>query len=267
MNHHHKTNRVIGIAGGMGPRAGVDLHGKVIDLTPAESDQDHLPVIHVSFSSLVGDRTGFLQDPSLPNPADGIFEVVRTLAAMGAEVIGIPCNTAHGDPIFSALMDKIRDSGLRVRLLHLIEEVVAYLEQYHADIGTVGVLATNGTYQAKIYETPLRRAGFEVMLPDWEIQENKVQAAIYNPNYGIKARSSPISEHARTSLVEAVRHLHLKGAALVLLACTELPLALPERSLHGIPLIDTTGVLARALVREACGDKRDTMSCDGPSFL
>ena len=36
---------MIGIFGGMGPAATVDFIGKLVSLTPAKRDQDHLPLL------------------------------------------------------------------------------------------------------------------------------------------------------------------------------------------------------------------------------
>jgi len=77
---------------------------------------------------------------------------------------------------------------------------------------------------------------------------------IYHPSWGIKARS-PVTEKARNQAVEALRILLDLGAEAVILGCTELPLAVPEREWEGVPLVDPMVALARAMIREAAPSK------------
>ncbi|GAB4374282.1 MAG: hypothetical protein Kow009_09890 [Spirochaetales bacterium] len=84
--------------------------------------------------------------------------------------------------------------------------------------------------------------------------QERVQEAIYHPSWGIKAKS-PVTEKARTQALEALRVLMDSGAEAVILGCTELPLAVPEREMEGVPLVDPMLALARALIREAAPGK------------
>ena len=95
---------MIGIVGGMGPYAGIDLVKKIFDLTNASSDQDHIPVAMISTPHLIEDRTKYLTGHSKNNPGIAIAEIVNKLVSQGASIIGMPCNTAHAPPIF----DKIK---------------------------------------------------------------------------------------------------------------------------------------------------------------
>jgi aspartate racemase len=49
--------------------------------------------------------------------------------------------------------------------------------------------------------------------------------------------------------MEATDHLVARGAEAVILGCTELPLAVPEAHREGVPFINSTRALARALIR------------------
>ena len=75
-----------------------------------------------------------------------------------------------------------------------------------------------------------------------------MQQAISNKTFGIKAESNPVTAQARQYLSDEAAALAAQGAQAVILGCTEIPLALTEKSLHGLPLIDATAVLARALI-------------------
>jgi aspartate racemase len=111
-----------------------------------------------------------------------------------------------------------------------------------------------GTYKTGLYKQYMEEAEIGVLLPDKK-QAEDIHLSIYDPGYGIKARSNPVTKEARQIVVNAVRELGERGAAAVVLGCTELPMALPSDSLDGIPLIDPATILARALIRETYPEK------------
>jgi len=246
-----KRSKTIGIVGGVGPYAGIDLNRKIFEQTLAGTDQDHLRVVLISWSELIPDRTEFLLGNEGKNPGVPIARVIGALEAAGAEVVGIPCNTAHSPEIFSVIGDRCRKNGYRAKILHMIREVAAFLREDFPEIRRVGVLATNGTVRSGLYRQILEPEGFEVVYPSESTQTQKVHRMIYDQAFGIKVQSSPVTEVARKELHGAMRELVEAGSDGIVLACTELPLAITENRFAGRPLIDATLVLARALVREA----------------
>ena len=62
--------------------------------TEAECDQDHLIIIISSHAS-TPDRTAYILGKSDENPLDVMIDDVKRLKQYGADVIAIPCNTAH----------------------------------------------------------------------------------------------------------------------------------------------------------------------------
>ena len=243
----------IGIAGGMGPHAGVDLHHKILENTVAGKDQDYPPIIHVSFSHLVEDRTGWLFSRDKPSPVPGIFHTISTLDRSGATVIGIPCNTAHVPDIFAPVTERMAEEKINARLLHMPHEVAAHLKDQKIQT-PIGILATRGTYKTNLYQDILSQNALNPLVPD-EDGKVLVDRAIYDPDWGIKAQPAPVSSKARQHLLTVVRSLRDQGARHILLACTELPLALPESNYEDVALIDNTNILARALLRETYPNK------------
>jgi len=241
---------MIGVVGGLGPYAGTDLLNKLFDQTLATADQDHLPVAMISTPHRVPDRTEFILNRRGPNPAGAIFEGVRALERIGATVVGMPCNTAHAPEIFDVLRRRLDESGSGVKLLHMVEEVGRFLRERFPEARLVGVLSTTGTWQSEVYATVLRPMGFEVLAPDEDTQTRLVHPAIHDSRYGIKACPDPVSDRARSAIVEAMDKLVDGGAEAVVLGCTELPLAVREKRHQGRPVVDSTLVLARALIRE-----------------
>ncbi len=241
---------VIGILSGMGPYAGLDLAAKIHACTEARTDQEHVPVALVSYPGWVPDRITFLADPEQPSPVPALADIARRLSRAGATVLGMPCNTAHAPAILGAVQKALRQSNTPVRFVHMIEETARHVREALPEARRVGVLATPAVCRLGLYRKALAGAGLEALHPTGAVQRAYVTPAIFNPDYGIKAQSEPVTPRARRQLVQAARHLRERGAEAVILGCTEFPLALPEAEIEGLRLIDPTAALARALIRE-----------------
>ena len=249
------VQKIIGIVGGVGPYAGLDLTRKIFDQTVARRDQEHVSVVLWSAPDEIGDRTEFVLGRSATNPAGGIAAIVQRMEAAGASYAAIACNTAHSPPIFDVITRILRDGGSRIELLNMVAEVVRFVREYHPAVAAVGVLATDGTMRSRVYTDGFARAGIKVVYPDAEVQARKVLPAIYDLDYGIKAKSEPVTPRARADLLDAAAHLFSKGAQALVLGCTELPLAIDSDQIGGRVVIDPTLVLARALVERVAPER------------
>lgn len=256
--------KTIGIVGGVGPYAGLDLAKKIFDHTEARHDQEHLDVLLVNRPRRINDRTAYLlavrdgqhtvdpaKDPA--NPARGILACIQQLVTAGAEVIGVPCNTAHAPLIFEVVTREVAKQYPQVQLVHLVREAVAAVCADTPQGGSIGLLATPGTYASGVYHTEVAAAAphgtHRLLEPDAE-GKRRVCAAIYDPGYGIKAHATPVTLQAIEALTAEVWRLYTRGAKALIMGCTEIPLALDGRTFP-IPLIDPASALARALIREA----------------
>ena len=222
---------MLGVLGGMGPAATVDFLGKLIRLTPAERDQDHIPVVVVS-EPRVPDRIAPIMEGRGPSPLEALRQGIRTLEQAGARCVAIPCHTAHHwyDGMIACA---------RVPILHIADAVLADLARRSAD-GPIGLLATAATLKAGFYQARLEAAGYACTLPAAEVMTTSVLPAIALVKRNRAAEAAPL-------LVEAVRRLRQRGAATVLLACTELPIALAAAP-DPPACVDATEALARACV-------------------
>jgi aspartate racemase len=160
----------------------------------------------------------------------------------------MPCNTAHAPIILDAVRSILREKASGVRLIHMIQETGVFLQRHYPEVRTVGLLATTGTVRSGIYQESLSALGIRVLVPPDAEQEEVVHRAIYDPQYGIKARSSPVTEQARQFLLDALHHLVERGAEAILLGCTEIPLAIHETRIGQSAVIDPSRILARALI-------------------
>lgn len=223
---------MIGVLGGMGPAATVDFLAKLVRLTPAERDQDHVPVMVVA-DPRIPDRIAPILDGRGPSPLPALRAGIRTLEKAGAACIAIPCHTAH-----FWYDEMLQTSG--VPILHIADAVVAELARRGMTAGPIGLLATAATLKAGFYQERLGAAGYACTVPGAEIMATCVLPAIALVKRNRSADAAPL-------LSKAVDPLIGRGARCVLLACTELPLAATALS-NPADCLDATEALARACI-------------------
>ncbi|WP_066219665.1 amino acid racemase [Formosa haliotis] len=230
----------LGIVGGVGPSATVDFMNKIILSTPAEKDQDHIKMI-VEQNPQIPDRTAnLIQNDTDPTLA--LFSTCKKLEAAGSHAIAIPCNTAH------AFLTEIQEH-LNVPIVNMITTTAEYILEHFGKDSKVGLLATSGTIQSKVYFQVLTHYGLQVVIPD-ETHQNYVMDSIYG-KFGVKAGYT--QGHCKTQILKGVTYLIKKEAQVIILGCTELPLMFPqpqeEKHSHTkVELIDPTLILAKHIV-------------------
>lgn len=239
---------VPGILGGLGPLAHIELERALIDENVrrgARGDADH-PVWIVINATDIPDRTLSLAHRA-PTCTPWLVRYGNRLRDAGADFIVVPCNTAH------AFYDQARVE-LRVPWLHLVDETARHIAHDHPQIRRVGVLATDGTLAAGVYERGLRALGLHaVTFAPGSPEQHQVMQAIYDPAWGVKASASSIDERVHAALATAHHQLVERGAELVIAACTELSVALRSRTAGDalVPWIDPLRVLAGAMLDRA----------------
>ncbi len=227
--------KTIGIIGGMGPLATVDLFNKIVLNTKAQKDQEHIRVV-VDNNTNIPDRTKAI----LQNGADPVKELVKSakrLSKMGADFLIMPCNTAH---YFHSKVQK----KINIPLLNMLKITLNALKEQ--GITKAGLLATDGTIQSGIYKTVFEGSGIELIYPEKEGQ-NAVMSMIYD---GVKAG---VKDFDTSGVKKAIKDLEDKGAKVMILGCTELPLAVKMYNLDCIS-IDPTLELAKEAIRKAGGE-------------
>ena len=245
----------IGVLGGLGPYAGLDLVRALFDETVAGNDQEHLPVTLISYPGRFPDRSAWIADPEFaPSPVPAMVEVLRRLHLAGCSVAGIPCNTAHAPILFDRLREAMEIEGREIQILHIVDAIIEMVRERAPETETVGVLATDSAIDNRMHQIGLEDAKMTAVIPDSAIQ-NTVQASIFDPKWGLKSQSNPASGRARAILLASIEHLKEKGADTIILGCTELPLAVPETEHAGIPLISSTRALARGLIQATHPEK------------
>ncbi len=230
--------KVIGILGGMGPEATVDLFCKIIANTPADKDQDHLRVV-IDSNPKVPDRTAaILRGGSSPVPS--MKAGIEALERAGADFVVIPCVSAH-----FFLQELQRESGLPI--ISMLDVTAEHIRKRHPNIHKVGMLATTGTLQGGRFRERLQQAGIETITPAGPDQE-RVMMAIYE----IKGAAAAGKDRGAigAEIREVAGRLIQRGAQGVVAGCTEIPLVMRPGDL-GVPVFDTLLLLARAAIAAA----------------
>ncbi len=232
------SERIIGVLGGMGPEATVDFFREIVAVTPARRDQEHVPVLIYSNPRMPDRASAILNGAESPLPH--LREGALVLEQGGAGIITIPCNTAH------YYLDDLR-ATVRIPVLNMIEEACGVLKSEYPQARTAGLLATTGTVKMRLYERFLEREGLQVITPPDEEQE-QVQSSIDRIKGGARR------DEVHPILKPACRNLLSRGAGLVILGCTEIPLALDSTD-SACPSLNPTRILAQAAVDWALGSR------------
>lgn len=231
---------MLGILGGMGPMATVDFMGKIIRNTPASCDQDHIQMVVCSATNVPDRTAAILGQGSDPLPA--MLDALHRLELSGASCIAIPCNTAHH--WHGALQ-----AETSVPIIHIVDAVADALARQRLN-PTIGVLATDGTVRAGIYQERLSERGYACVAPDGEAQAEIMRA--------IRLVKAGHTNEAAGILGREAETLVARGCSHIAMACTEIPLALATLDNDlGAALLDPTDLLAQACVRSCLAVPQD----------
>ncbi|MEM6531810.1 MAG: amino acid racemase [Myxococcota bacterium] len=223
--------RVPGVLGGMGPAATVDFMSTVLELTRADGDQDHIPML-IDHNPLVPDRQRAVHGDSGAVRL-ALLDMARRLERAGADFLVMPCNTAH---LFI-------DDALEAVTLPFLSIVDVTMEALLMSRRSVGVLAADATLYSELYQTALIAAGHRVILPKEDDQQEMMRHINGTKTGSLQARQ-PLLEIA-CRVVEA-------GAEAIVLGSTELALIMSGETLE-VPVISSTAELARATIGVATG--------------
>jgi len=218
----------------MGPEATVRFLERVVALTPAQKDQDHLRII-VDNNPKIPDRT-----EAILNEGKSLFpvllETAKNLEKANADFIAIPCNTAHY--FYEDLVSEIS-----IPVLHMIREVAKAVNISLPEGKKIGLIATTGTVTSNLYQKQFQESGIQIIVPDTQSQV-RVMEAILDIKAG-KAKSS-----IRRKIIEAANLLIEHKTQALILGCTDIPLVVNESDFT-VPVFDSTEILAEATVNFA----------------
>jgi aspartate racemase len=226
---------MLGVLGGMGPLASAHFMVRLTQLTPAARDQDHIPTVLWS-DPRVPDRT-VGQPSGEADPLPWLVRGVQGLQRAGCGAIAIPCNTAHR--WYDAMCD-----AAQVPILHIVDATATDLHRIGFAAGRCGVMATQAALAMRLYQDRLGAQGWDCIVPNPDEMDRLVSPAI------ALVKLNRMTD-AYEPLAETVRRLAARGATVVVLGCTELPLGIQAGPAPDLPVVDSIDALARAAIEWA----------------
>ncbi len=233
--------KTVGIIGGMGPLATCDLLETIIKFTEAEKDQEHIHVL-VDCNTNIPDRTKAILHGG-EDPVPELIKSGKRLIEAGAELLVMHCNTVH------YFHDRVAKE-LSVPLLHIPEETARALAA--AGVRKAGILATNGTRQAGVYDKALSKENLSAVWPQEEAQD-LLMSVIYDY---IKAGKTGWDKEGISAMI---REMKERGAERIVIGCTEIPLILRELDEYkgveefteDLGFIDPAVLIAKIIIQKA----------------
>jgi aspartate racemase len=265
----------IGIIGGCGPLATVDIEYKILQATrrllSPLIDQNYFNMLVFNYTQF-SDRNDAIaiNDKTLP---EQFLKCARALETIGIDLLLIACQTAH------VYVPNLK-SVLGLPIVDLIEETVRFILKSCPGTPKVGLLSTEATQKKQLYQNALSMYGIEVITVSADIQK-KIMEAIYIIKTGTSVKTGRkyiVNDHYHvnntinypeikkhpykqivlekffpnpvSTIIEAVHYLENNGCQHVILGCTELPLILPSINLDkiGVNLIDPNTIVAESAV-------------------
>ncbi len=229
--------KIVGIVGGMGPEATVDLMQRIIRLTPAVDDIDHIRCI-VDNNPKVPSRIKAIIEKNGEDPGPCMADMGRRLETWGAQFLVIACNTAH------YYYDAVQDA-VKIPVINLIDLVSDHVKVSFPGTDKVGILASPAIALTGLYTKKFKVSGIRDIWPDPEYQERLLQVikAVKKGKTGFKVRDE---------YKKVCENLLQKGAKTAIIACTELSVLDENLPIHAI---DAAEILALEIVQLARNEK------------
>ena len=216
---------ILGVLGGLGPMSTFYFCELVTSHTKAQKDADHIDMF-ISSRASTPDRTAYILGKCKENPLPVMKEEASKLVSCGADLIVIPCNTAHY--FYDGLA-----ADCPVPILNIMSETVDFMKQM--GVRHCGLLATDGTVQSGAYHRLCEASGIQCTVPN-PADQARLMSLIYE---SVK-QSKPADLSVMREISDSLRDL---GCECLVLGCTELSL-LRQAGLDELDYLDSLEVLA-----------------------
>lgn len=234
-------NKILGVYGGLGPAASAEFLRLLAELSPAKRDQEHA-IVYMYSNPHTPDRTDALMYGG-EDPSECLKKGLDILCDWGADILAVPCNTAH---IF---IDRFA-VDLKRPLVHIVHATINDAVRLSPDGSWL--ISTEATREFRIYEREAERRGYELFSIN-----NDIQQLVTLSMRLVKARQIRKSGKVMEELVRRLWNIRF---APVVTGCTELPIAYAASSLPAYMNISSLKSLASACVRELYNPKSKTFS-------
>ncbi|MCG8547355.1 MAG: amino acid racemase, partial [Alphaproteobacteria bacterium] len=203
----------VGVLGGMGPLATVDFLSRLIDVSAAQNDSEHVPVVVSSEPQIPSRPRAFFDPSNNPSPLTALRQRRDRLIAAGARCLVMPCNTAH------YWFDDLT-GDCPVPFIHIVQATIDEIRRRGISDGRLGLIGTEATLAGKLFESPISAAGYDCFSADDSVMQECVRPGINLVKKNRPEEAAPLFRAAIERMIDA-------GAVAVVLGCTEVPAGLP----------------------------------------
>ncbi|WPX96599.1 aspartate/glutamate racemase family protein [Candidatus Bandiella euplotis] len=177
----------IGIIGGCGPLATVDIEYKILKATKyllPLVDQDYFNLLTYNYTQF-HDRNDAINTGSQEEILiNDYLRCAKSLAAVGIDILLIACQTAH------TYLHKIQEV-INIPIVDIVYETTLHISSLFPKISKVGILSTEATQKKQLYQTALNHYGIEAISVPPALQK-KLMQAIYVMKTGISLAAEPM---------------------------------------------------------------------------
>lgn len=221
----------LGIVGGMGSFASMVIFEKIIRHAPSTNDRDY-PEIFLHNNSAVPDRTqAILYEGKSPLPE--LKRSFQYMESCGVDYIIMACITAH------YFHDELSAAFPQSHVLNILNETIHHIQKQTKSFQRVGILASTGTVNMRLWQNKLEEVGIESVTLSEEDQEELIMKSIYGPS-GLK--QGVVSPASKTNFLNAAQQLEANGAQAIIGGCSEVPMVLSQDDII-IPLFDSIQIV------------------------
>lgn len=231
--YYPPSHPVVGVLGGMGPAATIDLMRRVMEATPAGDDVDHVHLL-VDQNPKVPSRIDALINRTGPSPLNELVRMAKGLEAAGATMLAIACNTAH------AYAEEIA-AAVHIPLLNMVTLTAEAIAQRPLQHRRIGMLASTAVLQLGIYERALEAFGVETRYPERQPEVMRIIKAV---------KKEGSTAGLRDEFNAVASELFAGDVDLLAIACTDLSLLIDGLEAD-ITRIDALDMLVSAIVERA----------------
>ena len=227
-----------GMIGGVGPAATTLYYNKIIEGFREKIGAGHYPEFLIHSLNL-GEVSSLFEREEFEFLGDKLVQTVNGFHEMGCDFAVIACNGLH--TVFDYVQERIS-----IPMISIIESVMKEVRQQ--DYNSVGLLGTTFVMRGPLYRTPLEKVGIECIVPD-DLEQEWIMEAIMGD-----LQLPEVPGKTEDRLMNNVEKLQKRGAEAIILACTDLPVAIKEENTKAI-LIDSTKIHVRAIINCILGEK------------
>ena len=200
------NNLVIGVLGGMGTYATINLFNEYANIFEAIKEWDRPRIIIDNRCTMPSRVRAFLYNEKVDQLVDEMAESMKYLSVAGATRIILACMTSH--LFLPKIYEKVPE--IKNKVINLIDNCTKYIKD--DNIKEIYLLASEGTIESKVFQKELEKYNINCLYPtndDYQIIRDCIEA---------------VKQNKYTNDIKDKFLNLINRSKYVILGCTELPI-------------------------------------------